>query len=156
MNTCHFAWPSALILILQLAKQGCERGLRMLQLALPDGQYPPPVAEKLLLNPPVPLYIIPEFLSPEIGASLGQRGESASFVVVPEAAMDENTGPETWQHNIRTPGEILAMQPKTISTGMQKLSHRYFRLGIPAPDAGHHSGSRRTVDDIHSYPLSTA
>lgn len=128
----------------------------MLQLALPDGQYPPPLAEKFLLSPPVPLNIILQLLSPEIGAGLGQRGESASFVVVPEAAMDENAGPETWQHNVWTPREVLAMQPKTITTGMQKLPHRYFRFGIPAPDAGHHSGSRRTVDDIHSYPLSTA
>jgi len=147
---------SAQLRSLKLLNQSCQCNLWSLELTLPDNQDSPSCASKLLLGPPVSLDIPPKLLRPEIGTGLGQHGKSASFVVVPEAAMNENTGSEAWKHNIRTPRKILAMQPEAIAPGMQKLPNRHFRPGIPAPDTGHHSGSRRTVDDIHSYLLSTA
>lgn len=142
--------------IFEALKQSFECDSRRFEIALPYGQYAPSAAYKLLLGTPISFHIAEKLLSPKLLSSFGQSSEPAAFMVVPEASMDENTGPETRQNKVRAARKILAMQPKAIPPGMQKFSYDHFGLGIPTSDAGHHSGSRRTVDDVHSYPLSTA
>ena len=82
-----------------------------------------------------------EFICPEFSTGLGCRGSFASFVAVPETAMDKDHFPATSKHNVGSPRKISGVKPKSITSTMKEPSNNHLRPGIPAPNLPHQSTS---------------
>jgi hypothetical protein len=74
---------------------------------------------------------------------------SASFMPMPEAAMDKDNGSPFGKDNIRRARQAPIMEPKAKAFRMQCLANEHFGLGVSALDTGHHAGSGFASDNIH-------
>jgi hypothetical protein len=75
-------------------------------------------------------------------------------VPMPETALNEDNGPSAGQHNIRRSGQLPIMQAKTQTTSMKRSPEGHFRLGVFAPNAGHHSRAGCGINNVNqAYPL---
>jgi len=63
-------------------------------------------------------------------ARLWQSRETASFMLMPEAAMHEDRDPVLGQDNIRRSGQIATVKPKAIAHRMKKLPNTHLGPGI--------------------------
>lgn len=66
--------------------------------------------------------------------------------------MHKNREAKTRQDQIRLPRQILPVQPESISHRMKVLPHCQFRLGMLAPDCGHHSRPDGCLNDVSHVP----
>lgn len=139
--------------LLQLFQQPLQYLFRPAKLALPDDKRPPARLIQRLDYSLVSCSICQELGLPEIRPRFGQHRESAPRVMMPEAPMYKDTGPQPRQYNVRSSRQILAMQPVTIAVGMQKPAHQHFRLRVLASNSRHHSGSQDWVNDVHYEPF---
>lgn len=139
--------------LLQLFQQPLQYLFRPAKLALPDDKRPPARLIQRLDYSLVSCSICQELGLPEIRPRFGQHRESAPRVMMPEAPMYKDTGPQPRQYNVGFSRQILAMQPVTIAVGMQKPAHQHFRLRVLAPDSRHHSGSQGWLNDVHYEPF---
>lgn len=76
-----------------------------------------------------------EFLRPVLPVALGGGCDLASFVPVPETAMDENHGPVFRQDDVRLAGEGGHVKPEAVSRAVQKAADFTLRAGVLAPDS---------------------
>jgi hypothetical protein len=71
---------------------------------------------------------------------------------MPETAMHKHNRTVPAEHDIRTTGQIFAMEPKTKSKAMQNAANRQFRPGVAATDAPHNMASLFRRSRIHCDP----
>lgn len=67
---------------------------------------------------------------------------------MPETALNLDYSPVAGKHEIRFSGQSGVMQPITESSGVESPADLYLRLGVLVTDARHHSGSRRTINNV--------
>jgi hypothetical protein len=89
----------------------------MLQRAFPDNGHTPAKGPKLLNVSPVTIHVAHEFPLPELLVGLRACRIAATFVSMPEAAVNENNCPVPWKDKIRRAGKPLAMKSIAKSSG---------------------------------------
>jgi len=141
---------------LDLREQRFEDNVRPFNLTLPNSQDSPSLSTQPLHGLPVSFYIALKLAQPKIRTRFGQHRKPTPFMPVPETSVYKYTGPESREYNIRSPREVLAMEPKPVAMGMQKPSNDHLWLRVFSLDACHHAGPCGTINDVHSPPLITA
>lgn len=69
-------------------------------------------------------------------------------MAVPEAPVHQHNALPLGQHDVRAPGQIVAVEPKAQSLPVQRAAHDELRRGIDASNAGHHPAARLRRDDV--------
>ena len=85
----------------------------------------------------IALFVAFYFLFPERGVALGHYKVLASFVTVPEAAVDEDDGAVLAQHYVGGAGQALDVYAVAVAMGVQVTSHNQFWFCVLALDARH-------------------
>ena len=85
----------------------------------------------------IALFVAFYFLFPERGVALGHYKVLASFVPVPEAAVDEDDGAVLAQHYVGGAGQALDIYAVAVAMGVQVTAHDQLGLGVLALDARH-------------------
>ena len=85
----------------------------------------------------VALFVAFYFLFPELGVALGHDKVTATFVAVPEAAVDEYDGAVFAQYNIGGAGQAFDIYAVTVAVGMEVTAHNQLGFGVLALDARH-------------------
>ena len=78
-----------------------------------------------------------KFGLPPFGAGFRRSGSFASFMPVPEAAVDEDDGLVFAQDDIGLAGKVLAMEAEAVAGAVEHGTDEQFGLGILALDRGH-------------------
>lgn len=71
-----------------------------------------------------------DFLFPKLEMGIRQGSLSTALVPVPKATVDKNGSAVFLQHNIRIPGQSLAVKPITEATSKEIFSHYKFGAGV--------------------------
>lgn len=124
------------------------------QAALPYGRNAPAHVPERFHRLPVPLDIAGKLVDPESGIAGRSGREAAIAVPVPEAAMHENRRIVLLQHKVRLARQVLGVEPKTESEGMEFAAQAHFRARIPRPDATHHARARCRINDVGQKKVS--
>ena len=119
------------------------------QLALPYDKHPPTVAPKLADMLLVIGHVAGEFFAPELPVGLGRRGDLASSVSMPEAAMNKDDRPMPGQDDVGLAGQRTIMKPEPEAGLVQQGPHDEFRLGVLALDQGHATTAFFFCKNIH-------
>jgi hypothetical protein len=120
---------------------------------LPYCRYAPSVVEQRGTNSAVPNHIRFELRLPEICARRWRCGVTASFVMVPEAAVYKHSRAILREYEVGSSGKLPYMQPIPKMPGMQCLPKCPFRFCVLSPDPCHHPGTGLLVDYIrHACP----
>ena len=85
----------------------------------------------------VALFVAFYFLFPEWGVALGHYKVLASFVTVPETAVDEDDCLVFAQYNVGGTGQALDVYAVAVAMGVQVTSHNQFWFCVLALDARH-------------------
>lgn len=111
------------------------------RLALPHNEYPPPELIKRFLCTFVPSGICIKFRVPEFRIGGGPSASWASYMPVPEAAVDEDDLSMARQHNVGMSREVRTMQPEAIPKPVQQAAYYQFRSRIAIFHLGHDSAA---------------
>ena len=85
----------------------------------------------------VALFVAFYLLFPEWGVALGDDKVAATFVSVPEAAVDEDDCLVFAQYYVWGTGQALDVYAVAVAVGMQVAAHNQLGLGVLALDARH-------------------
>lgn len=132
-----------------LLNQSCSVLDRMFQRALPDGGHTPAKSPECFHVSSVAINIVQEFPLPELFVGPRCGGIAATFVPMPEAAMDEHHRPVLWEHKVRGAGQLSDMKSIAKSPGEKKRSKGSLRPSILSADARHHAAALRGGRDAH-------
>ena len=132
-----------------LLNQSCSVLDRMFQRALPDDGHTPAKSPERFHVSPVAINIVQEFPLPELLVGSRGSGIAATFVPMPEAAMDEHHRPVLWEHKVRGAGQLSDMKAIAKSPGKEKRSKGSLRPSILSADARHHAAALRGGRDAH-------
>ena len=80
----------------------------------------------------IALSVAADFLLPELCVAFGHYKVSASFVPVPETAVDEDDGLVFPQHDIWCAGQLSDVDAVAVATGMEVAAHEHLGLGVLA------------------------
>jgi len=69
-------------------------------------------------------------------------------MAMPEAPVNKNDSPVTWEYDVRAAGEILAMQSEAKPRYMKIRPDKSFRFCVAPLYAGHHPAARYAVNDV--------
>ena len=83
----------------------------------------------------IALFVAFYFLFPEWGIALGHYKVTATFVPVPETAVDEDDGAVLAQRYVGCAGQSLDIYAVAVAMGMQATARYHLGLGIIALDA---------------------
>lgn len=103
----------------------------------------------------VAFHISTELVLPEGVIAAWRDREATSGMLMPETATDVNDGAEAPKHNVRATGQPPIVQPVAKTSGMEESAYEHLRLGVLAPDAGHHPASCCTINDIRHRRYAT-
>ena len=85
----------------------------------------------------VALFVAFYFLLPELAIALWHYKVTATFVAVPETAVDEDDGAVFAQYYVGGAGQALDVYVVAVAVGMQVTAHNQLGLGVLAFDARH-------------------
>ena len=85
----------------------------------------------------IALLVAVYFGLPEGGVGFGEDEVSASWMSMPEAAVDEDGGAVFWQNYVGRTGKSFYVEPVAETSGKEVFAHNELRFGIPAPNALH-------------------
>ncbi len=122
---------------------------RVFQRALPNGGHTPAKSPECLHVSPVAINIAQEFPLPELFVGPRGGGIAATFVPMPEAAMDEHHRSVLREHKIRRAGQLSDMKSIAKSPGEKKRSKGPLRPSILSANARHHAAALRGGRDAH-------
>ena len=74
---------------------------------------------------------------PELAIALGHYKVAATFVSVPEAAVDEDDGAVFAQDNVGGAWQALDVYAVAVAMGVQVTAHNHLGIGVLALDACH-------------------
>lgn len=143
-------WPPARRKIAVCPDQSREflQGLVIGKFAFPYLDGPPPEFAKLLQVPQIPLPVSVQLGLPERAVRLRHVGEPAVFVPVPETTPDFHDGPISRENDVRSPGQVLAVELEAEAGTMEEAADEHFGLRILPSDARHHRTAGRGVYDV--------
>jgi len=119
--------------------------------ALPNyGDTPASIEQKLQIST-IPQDIDTKFLFPKFRASSRNGGESAFFVAMPEASMNEYCRIIAAEYDIRLSREFSIMNSITQTSRMQGTTQGQLRLGVLAANSCHHAGPDFGIDDVGRF-----
>lgn len=107
--------------------------------AFPHADHPPPHGFQLGFVAGVARHVALDLLTPEFHIALRQTVIAASFMAVPEAAVDEDDGLVFRQNDVRASGQFPCLDPESQSTGEEVFAHYHLGLRILALDGRHTS-----------------
>lgn len=132
----------------QVFDEAPSHSLLVLGFALPDDQNPPAELPKRLLTAAIAGNVPFEFCGPERRSSLGNVGVLASPMPMPEASVDEYRQTVPRKDQIRTTGEIPAVQAETEAEPVSNPTDNKLGSGITSPDFGHDFTSPLLVHNV--------
>lgn len=68
---------------------------------------------------------------------------------MPETAVSQNDLPARWKHNIRSAGQVLAVEPESVSKPVNQTAQNNFRTSVLAADTRHICAASLRADFIH-------
>jgi len=142
------------VLCFKLTDELLEPIIRALEFAFPNDVTVPPSGPQGLDVSMVSSNILAEFISPEFRPCLGSGSIAALWVSVPKAAVDKNAGLPFWQNNIRPARQIFPVKPEPVAASMKEFADGNLWLRVAASYGTHHSGSRRSINNVHPIPPS--
>ena len=98
------------------------------EVACPDDDYLPSGVKQQLVVPSVPFAVAVDFRLPEGGVGLGQYELSASFMPVPETAVDKDRRSVLAHDDVRFARHALDIEPVPVSVRPKPFPDRYLRL----------------------------
>ena len=107
------------------------------QLALPHRNTMPSHCSQLLLHRTVALSISRNFSRPEIGVQLWNSEVPASFVAMPEAAINKNHSSILAQYYVRVTWQTWMVKTIAEATPEKITAHNQFGLCVPATNRSH-------------------
>ena len=107
------------------------------QFAFPNDYCVPSKLAQLYSLLYVAFFVAIYFLFPKNGIAFWHNEISASFVAVPEAAVDEDGGAVFAQHNVRRAGQALDIYAVAVAPCVQVMAHNQLGLRVLALDACH-------------------
>ena len=107
------------------------------ELTLPNDDCVPTEVAQLDAFLDIALFVALYFLFPELGVALGHDKVAATFVSVPEAAVDEDDGAVFAQDNVGCTGQMLDVYAVAVAMCMQITAHNHLGLCVLALDARH-------------------
>jgi hypothetical protein len=107
-----------------------------------DMRTPSQIGERLLYLA-VARDIAVKFGFPEFSTALGRVGETAAWVAMPEAAMNQNGDPSARQDDVGSARKVATVEPEAQAQLVQNSPNGDLGGGIPLPDSCHHSASLR-------------
>ena len=75
-------------------------------------------------------------------------GVWASFMLVPETSVDENSQPVLGQHQVGTARQVPSAKPEAQSHPVGDPAHRPLGGSVPAADVGHQLAPPSPVHDV--------
>lgn len=123
--------------ISQKSRQPTGKLAGITRFAFPYDQTRPPQVRKLLQHRKIALDILPELFLPEILPGFWHGRFRATWVAMPEAAMNENCLLTGAEHNIWLARQLWRVQSISVAHRVQYSSDYQFRLCILCPDARH-------------------
>ena len=123
--------------------QGLLKGLQggvavfLFELTLPNDDCVPAEVAQLNTFFNVALFVALYLLFPELGVAFGRDKVAATFVSVPEAAVDEDDGAVFAQDNVGGAWQALDVYAVAVAMGVQVTAHNHLGLGVLALDARH-------------------
>jgi hypothetical protein len=105
--------------------------------AFPDHQRVPALGCCLRQVSRIAYSIAVELRLPELFSCGRYMGELASFVLMPEAAMDEDDAPPTGEGNVRSTRCSFPLEAKSITALMQNLAHDLLWASVGTSYASH-------------------
>lgn len=122
--------------------------------AFPDDSYVPPLLSEFTLIFPISFNSAFEFGQPVFLPAGRGRCMRAALMAMPEAAMNENRNVVFWKHDIRFPGQVVAMQAKPEAKLVEKGTDPLFRRRIGRAHTTHDGASLFWRKCIHrAIPL---
>lgn len=113
------------------------QGVAISGLAFPDREHSPAEASELAAVGTVTRGIGGELLIPESDVRLGLVGKPAPGMLMPEAAMHEDRGPQPCQDDVRSSRKIAAMEAKSEAQAMQGGPDRELWARVAPLDTRH-------------------
>ena len=107
------------------------------KIALPNDDYHPSFCLQFSPNLLVTLLVPGNLGRPVIGIGLWNRIVSASFVTMPEAAVNEDYSPVFGKDDVWRTGETFVINPIAESQAPESVSHAQLRLGGSGADGRH-------------------
>ena len=98
------------------------------EVACPADDYLPSGVKQQLVVPSVPFAVAAAFRLPEGGVGLGQYELSASFMPVPEKAVDKDRRSVLAHDDVRFARPALDIEPVPVSVRPKPFPDRYLRL----------------------------
>jgi len=88
----------------------------------------------------IAFYVLLELLVPEFDSGFWARAPSASFMPMPEAAVDEDHQAILTKDDVRRARHVATMNTKAESQAMGGSTHDNFRRRVLPPNAPHECG----------------
>lgn len=115
------------------------------ELAFPKSEYAPAGATKTGGVAAVPLPVGGQLGGPEFTIALGQNGEAAATVLMPEAAVNEHHGAVAGEYEVGASRKGASVEAKAKSAAVQVTTDDQLRFGVPAANGSHDSASGGAV-----------
>ena len=116
--------------------------------AFPDSNYSPILFFQFFIIFKIPFFCIIYLFYPPFSSCLRDHKVFASFVAVPETAIDKQDGFVFWEDQVGLAGQLFVVQAVTEPLGKKILPHQHLRLGIFRADAAHVVGPGLGVVDV--------
>lgn len=112
--------------------EGVSGGFFVAETAFPQAYHAPAEEAQLHGHTHVASLVEVDFSLPELVVGGWEMAVSASFVSMPEAAVDEDGGAVFGQHDVGAAGEAADMDAEAEAIGEQKFAHNDFGAGVLA------------------------
>lgn len=118
---------------MQLQRQALGRSC----FAFPHDETRPTRLLQAILDLPVAFHVPLEFLGPEIGSLLRPACFRTVRVSVPEASVDEHDFTPPGKHDIRSTGQVSAMQAIPVVHRVEQATDNHLGLRVATSNGGH-------------------
>lgn len=118
-----------------------------LESALPNRQRTPASSIEFIPGLLIPHPCASDLLPPEVGSRRGPL-EQMAVVAVPEAAIHENNGIESREHQVGPPWEVRSVEPIAEAHRVKPPSYHHLRPRVLPANARHHSAAGGLVYDV--------
>lgn len=118
-----------------------------LESALPNRQHTPAASIEFIPGLLIPLPCASDLLPPEVG-SRRRPLEQMAVVAVPEAAIHENNGIESREHQIGPSRKVRSVEPIAKAHRVKPTPYHHLRPRVLPANTRHHSAAGGLVYDI--------
>lgn len=133
----------------KLLRKVPRQGSKIVQLTLPDDEYPPTRSFKFIFRSSVARNVALELALPERGPRLGDVRQSA-VVAVPKAAVHKEGDPPAPEDDIRLPRQLAGVEPKSVAHRVQEPANGHFGCRVAASDTAHEGAALGPAHDVEA------